>query len=427
MKTIVTLFVGLMVSFSILAQDSQTGPGRKKRKQTYLSQYSTDIRKRVLDSDFEKLDSTINQTVVDGQLQNFYKEFFEYDDNGNVIQNIDYNWNAQTQAWVNDQRWDFAYNEAGLVTMVTGYIWSSGQWALNTRETVSYDENGNAIEYLVQQRNVDAGQWVNDFRRVRTYSAGNRLTSSSEFIWSGSAWVPLSLTNYDYNQQGQLIQEMEYVLIDNNQVGSERRLYGYDSNGNRTEQLIQTWSGEWDNQTQYLYTYNENNQLTEEVIRRYQDGAWVNETRFLYTYSFTVEESNLLLPVFFYEFNGETDVNALANNQEFSWNSTNNTWELIAERQLSFSEFDGVITGYKQIASTQLNVYPNPTADGIWITVPSADKPVQVEVYSLQGQMMFQKQLTDQSFMSMDMLDKGTYLLKIQSDNVVKTERVIYR
>ncbi len=428
MKKIVTLFVGLMVTFSLLAQDSKTGPdGKRKRKQTYLSQYSGDSRKRVLDSDFEKLDSTISRVVFDGQLQNFYKEFFEYDVNGNLIRNIDYSWNSQTQTWVNDQRWDFVYNEAGQVTTVTGYVWSSGQWVLDTRETVAYDENGNATEYQVQQRNVDAGQWVNDFRNIRTYSGENRLTSSSDFIWSGSAWVPISLTNYEYNQQGQLILETEYVLNDDNQVASERSLYEYDSNGNRTEQLIQTWNGDWTDQSRHLYVYNENNQLIEETIQRYQASVWVNETRFVYSYSFTADESNLKLPVFFYELNGETDVNALANSEEFRWDAGSNTWELVAERQLSFSEFESPITGYKQVASAQLSIYPNPTSEGIWIATASAGKSVQVEVYSLQGQMLFQKSLTNQSFMSMDMLDKGTYLLKIYSDNIVKTERVIYR
>lgn len=427
MRKIVTLFIGLIASFSLLAQDLPNSSGKKKRKPTYLAQYSAESRKRVHDSDFEKLDSTINRTVVDGQLQNYYKEVFEYDDYGNFVQNTDFDWNEETQRWINDQRWDFAYNEAGQVETVLGYIWSSGQWILDTRETVNYDGNGNAVEYQTQQRDENTGQWINDFRSTRSYSADNLLTTSTDFIWSGGVWVPISMTNFEYNQAGQLMMETDYVLNDNNQVESQRIQYEYDSNGNRIEQLIQTWNVAWTNQIRHLYAYNGNNQLVEETIQSYQGSAWVNETRFEYSYSFTVERSNLKLPVYFYNQNGEIDINALANSDEYRWIEESNRWELAANRQLSFSEFDSAVTGYKEMVSAQLSVYPNPTTDGIRITTPSVGIPVQVEVYSLQGQLLLQQELTNQSFMSMDALAKGTYLIKIHADNLIKTERVIYR
>ncbi len=426
MKYTFTLFIVLAATFSLVAQDSSNHGRKKKPKRLYLSNFADDHRKRTQDSEYEKLDSTINRIVVNGQLENFYKEEFEYDTDGNLIRNTDYSWDSQNQTWVNDSRWDFTYNAEGRVNTVTGYIWTNGVWTLDNREVISYDSMGRVSQYLGQRWDASTEEWINDYRELRGYLSQDQVRTSSDFIWDGSEWILIRVVNYNYDQEERLIEEIIYTGTSGDSQ-SERILYTYNLNGDRTEKLVQTWDGAWVNQTQSLYSYNNENQLREEVIRQYQGGAWVNLTRFVYTYSFSVDESNLKLPEFFYVSDGQIDVNALANNDEYSWNASSNTWEKVAERQLAFSPFEGPVTGYTALTSEKVSIYPNPTSDGIWIDAPSTGKALLIEIYSLQGRLLSSMEAERQTFLPMNMLDKGTYLLKIHSDKTISTEKIIYR
>jgi len=61
--------------------------------------------------------------------------------------------------------------------------------------------------------------------------------------------------------------------------------YTYDGNNNQTEQLFQAWDGyDWLNQYRFSYTYNGNNNQTEQLFQTWDGSAWVNDSKWSYTY-----------------------------------------------------------------------------------------------------------------------------------------------
>ena len=71
----------------------------------------------------------------------------------------------------------------------------------------------------------------------------------------------------------------------------------------------------------------------------------------------------------------------------------------------------------------QLNVYPNPTANGVWIE--GLEQPGLLQVFNATGQVVLQRQLNGRSFVQLGDLSSGTYHLLLQQGDRVRRAQVV--
>ena len=71
----------------------------------------------------------------------------------------------------------------------------------------------------------------------------------------------------------------------------------------------------------------------------------------------------------------------------------------------------------------QLNVYPNPTANGVWIE--GLEQPGLLQVFNATGQVVLQRQLNGRSFLQLADLSSGTYHLLLQQGDRVRRAQVV--
>lgn len=71
----------------------------------------------------------------------------------------------------------------------------------------------------------------------------------------------------------------------------------------------------------------------------------------------------------------------------------------------------------------QLNVYPNPTANGVWIE--GLEQPGLLRVFNATGQVVLQRQLNGRSFVQLAHLPSGTYHLLLQQGDRVRRTQVV--
>lgn len=81
------------------------------------------------------------------------------------------------------------------------------------------------------------------------------------------------------------------------------------------------------------------------------------------------------------------------------------------QTKLSVVGIDENQTKYK------INVFPNPTSDLINIDVTSNDEYLQVQLFDINGKVLFSKSFKENAALKMSAFSAGTYFLKISHDN----------
>jgi len=102
-------------------------------------------------------------------------------------------------------------------------------------------------------------------------------------------------------------------------------------------------------------------------------------------------------------------------------NST--TSNRVAIDDLSWTCYSGSL-GFKKIVQEDFTIYPNPSKGNFNINFDNSNRDYSIEIFSLLGQMVFKKENTRSSSVSVTNLQKGTYLVKITKDSKSITKKI---
>ncbi len=161
--------------------------------------------------------------------------------------------------------------------MEADQTWSAGAWLNQTQTTYTYDATNNfVLTEIYHSWNSGTSSWDVTGKKVNTYDASNNKLTALIQEWTAGTWQNYSLSTYS-SFVTQLPQTEIYQMWNTTTLG-------------------------FDNATKYTYTYNDANQLTNQVSQTWNIGGfWQNST--------ADRESR-----FYYE-PYTTGVNNLANNE----------------------------------------------------------------------------------------------------------------
>lgn len=206
---------------------------------------------------------------------------YYYDDNGNLIKQINSN-----------SIWSYTYDENGNKITFT----SEKNGSIENNTTWTYDRNNNV---LTEHQETNSGVW--DY--AYTYdNKGNLLTSRTDNS-DGS----YSLQTYTYNDAGKLIN-----MTNEDNGSSYEYSYTYDDHGNI---LTQTYNG--GSVKNYSYTYDDNGNVLEKVETNDKgkvtrtwtydsDGTLTNETSTIWEKNYAYDEYGNLIHEDYVETGGYT-------------------------------------------------------------------------------------------------------------------------
>jgi predicted extracellular nuclease len=83
------------------------------------------------------------------------------------------------------------------------------------------------------------------------------------------------------------------------------------------------------------------------------------------------------------------------------------------------------IASKKNTDKLNFKIYPNPSKGNFNIIFDDSNGVHSVEIFSLLGQKVFEKEKTASSSISVNNLQKGTYLIKVTKDSKSRTEKII--
>lgn len=159
---------------------------------------------------YEKINYTFKCRISDSVS-------FRYDKNGNLIENISYEWYANQ--WVKGMKYEYAFDSEGNNTLSVTYIWVDTEWVnIYSKEEYSYDDKDKLS--LTTDYQWDGAQWVNSYQNEFTYGSNEELLTIVYSSWNGNSWSNPEKFENIYDSSGNITQttisylEEEQWLVD---------------------------------------------------------------------------------------------------------------------------------------------------------------------------------------------------------------------
>ncbi|MFC2116987.1 PKD domain-containing protein, partial [Bacteroidota bacterium] len=195
-----------------------------------------------------------------------------YDDFGNILRRVGYNYDSQAMAWRGTLNRTYVYDSAGARTQFNNYIWGGDQWFPSNKTDYYKDDMGRIIAEIGYTDG--GGFWFEDFKNSFQYDSNGYQSQSTYYGWQG-AWV-------------------EY--------GNSKSEYTLDANMDVTERIRSNWDynkSEWLLVDKYTFVYDGTGNIIEETNYNYDTTtmAFIGEWSQFYEYDLTVEWSDIALPL----------------------------------------------------------------------------------------------------------------------------------
>jgi hypothetical protein len=104
-------------------------------------------------------------------------------------------------------------------------------------------------------------------------------------IWTDDNWLNMAYTQFFYNSNGQLTNDLNHGWEDNTWIINTRTTYTYENNL-QAVMITENWENDtWVPYMKSQWTYNENGRVTSILDQNSVNNEWVNSSQTTYTYS----------------------------------------------------------------------------------------------------------------------------------------------
>lgn len=168
--------------------------------------------------DFQQLQGVISLGVDEaGDLTQASWTAYEYDTLNHLT--LVMNYTAGDTAWIENSKYEYSYNEDGLIDTCLYSTIRNGNWRESQRTLYSYDENLQCTGLRVQGKGgwgPNANQWRDSYRYEFEYQDGQLLTELyyTPVGWFGSEMALDSKWEYEFDANGNLLGKTGSVTND---------------------------------------------------------------------------------------------------------------------------------------------------------------------------------------------------------------------
>jgi hypothetical protein len=191
-----------------------------------------------------------------------------YDENGNLTLRIEYNWDADSAAFIPNYKAEYAYDENGFQTLYIKYSWDadSAAFILDVKRESAYDENGRTTLYIPYNWDADSAAFIPNFKAEYAYDENGRTTLYIDYNWDAdsAAFIPNFKVEYAYDENGRQTLYIPYNWDADSAafIPDVKTEYAYDENGRTTLYIQYNWdadSAAFIPDVKREYAYDENN------------------------------------------------------------------------------------------------------------------------------------------------------------------------
>jgi hypothetical protein len=267
---------------------------------------------------FLQLDSSIITTAnADSSLfTNNNKKEFVYDLTGNIIEEVNSNWDTLNQVWKNNIKTNNYYFSGDSLASEEHYEWDTINlaWLAKNKRIYSYALNHQIDTNIYLFWNIANSQWLNTNSDIYNYNANNSVANYTRTFWdtTSASWIPEFTLDYTYDTNNNRIMSVRsnWDTISNQWINSYKVENTYDLNSNFVSIYGYTWdsgSSSWQNDEKISFNYDINNNKTEDT-----NFVW-NTSNFMWDYTY--------LQTYVYDVN-----NNVLSNTNYTWNVSLLIW-----------------------------------------------------------------------------------------------------
>ncbi|MDG1037452.1 MAG: T9SS type A sorting domain-containing protein [Polaribacter sp.] len=351
----------------------------------------------------KKLSSTLTESFDGSTWQNSDKIEYNYEANGNVVEEIEFFWqtsesqwtaankisynynthnkvivalneefDADTNSFKESSRTNYTYNSSGYLTQFLDQDWSGSTWENSSKTDLTY--NGNLVSGGLSYEWVD-NNWSKVENVTIVYNDNETIKSFALATWDGSGWVDESGINFSYDGGDNLISKVRYAWNGSAFEDDSKTEYIYDTNGNIiSEKEFDFDNGNFELDSEETAAY-DTSELMSDYVHPYSDKSGID---------YLTDPFGLI-------------------------NKILNTTATDSDRiTYNYNETTASIT---EFGSTALSVYPNPVSSFIKVD-DSSFSISNMTIFNLIGQKLLS---TIENKLNIENLDNGVYLLKVET------------
>ncbi len=315
-----------------------------------------------------------------------HKMFMKYS-NGLLVSDSAISKESEDSPWKGVSKNTYTYDKEGKLINSEYYSWNSSTevWDKFSRQIYVYDGNGNQTEKLEHNWDRYYMQWatIAVYKTVSTYNNNGQILSATDFYWDSNnkALVHYYKTEYTYDALGGELIVTGYNWNDDQWVDAYKREYTRDANSKVL-----------------TYTY-----LTK------SSGNWISGIKDAFSYDNNYTLNDLFLPYGF----DNMFLNKMLGFVEYNYNM--GEWVKSDEYQTYYSAQTTTAIN-DQVLPNSLNVYPNPASGYVTISNGSEDGTALLELHDIQGQLVFNKSVENNTPVSLIDVKSGLYVYSVTNE-----------
>lgn len=256
--------------------------------------------------------------------ENYEKADLAYNSVNLISDFIILSWDSSLQDWQKNTKIHRSYSSAEKITEELYSIWDGTDWINDERISITYDSLSRMSSVTYQYWQAESYSWINYYQLLIGYNADGteyyevyqvwflgewypmeqyveykhnsfgRVDSTFSQYSNGYYWVNSDFAAYEY-EQDTLLRKIEYENW-NDVTGwilTSRDLYSYTTDASPSdtamisEILTQNWSGSWSDSYHWLYTYDGNQNILQEIYETKDTGSWLRVYIEEYHYTLT--------------------------------------------------------------------------------------------------------------------------------------------
>ncbi|MCB0699689.1 MAG: T9SS type A sorting domain-containing protein [Chitinophagales bacterium] len=308
---------------------------------------------------------------------NKLREVGTYDANGNLIVHTYQFWNTSTSSWADAFSYYYKYNGQNKLLVDSGYNHTTSK--VDYKAVYNYDMNGNVTDGTYFSWNNSS--WDSSYMAAFEYDVNNREVKSTYAQYVNNMWRNAYKDSNAYHKTTDIINfttAQQWDTVANEWVNRYQETRTFNSMDKPATVLYSSWDTtqkQWDKDTEYEYTYNNN-------------GDPMLEEGYGFT-SGTRQPNPNYVAHYYYEHYFNVGVADVTSNEA-------------------------------------INIYPNPASNYVYVTY---DKGIsEVVLYNIQGQITSKTSGNNANTVTIQTnnLFKGHYVLQVRTaDNNTINKRVV--
>ncbi len=348
---------------------------------------------------------------------------YVHDIKGNITEEIFYEL-VDPDGMIPHRKYKRTYNQNDqLLTEVksTFQYFGNKEWLNEYRKEYTYDNQGNLLEDLHFEWDQNTNQWLKIFKTEYTYNTEGYDIKHIAYNWDQTAqlWNKNKKYEYKYTSNGS-VEEFVLYIWDKSAMSWENQQkieYSYTANGDISKMETNFWdksADQWDLRSESLYTYNTEGNLTEVRTNGslFGSGTWGLVNRYVYEYD-NIDISEVILPYFYDCIYGFAKHMLVREKYYFGQTLTN-------DKSLYYSGISSLAVDEHN--RKKFTIFPNPVGEMLHI---KTDAPLkQVEVFSILGERVKKVKYPEKAI-DMEDISRGIYLIRIRSEEGVAVIKMI--